>query len=56
MQPSGRRLQDIVTTSEEKEEEVFFEDGKRCVGYTVRQGKKYCAKPVTLTDGSVGCE
>ena len=55
---NGRRLQATVptTTSENDEEDVFYEDGKKCAGQEVRTGKRYCKEYETLSDGSKVCK
>ena len=54
---SGRRLQAIVPTAPSADEEdVFYEDGKKCAGQEVRTGKKYCKEYETLSDGSKVCK
>ena len=55
---TGRRLQAIVPTtpSANDEEDVFYEDGKKCAGQEVRTGKKYCKEYETLSDGSKVCK
>ena len=52
----GRRLSSTATAEGTRTEDSFIENGRKCTGYTVNEGKKYCKQPFKEQDGSPGCK
>ena len=48
----GRRLNSASEGEGTRTEDSFIENGRRCTGYTVNEGKKYCKQPFKEQDGS----